>query len=220
MKASLLSPWLDPLLMLEKYLPSKLYSVRQKSLEETMKWYFSDIASVYQTSSVRGEKKRKVKAMEVGHDSWLTETGYVVLFWGEGVRDRYSSSCKGFFLAHRGRHFRFVLVGNFCFWLSHPEESFSLLLSGNLLMVFDGLGGVLNEWCSPLWVGVAVVWGTGVVSPSSFRYICGQGGIQLTVITSPQPVFVGEPSSSSALPVLLPPSCLSSHSQHLASCCL
>lgn len=46
--------------------------------------------------------------MEVGHDSWLTETGYVVLFWGEGVRDLWIASCKGFSLAHRGRQFRFV----------------------------------------------------------------------------------------------------------------
>ena len=31
---------------------------------------FSDVASVYQTNSIRGEKKeKKVKAMEVGHDS-------------------------------------------------------------------------------------------------------------------------------------------------------
>lgn len=71
MKAFLLYPWLDPLLMLEKYLPSKLYSEHQQSQEKTMKWYFSDIASVYQTSSTRGKKRGK-EAMEVGHDSWLT----------------------------------------------------------------------------------------------------------------------------------------------------
>lgn len=67
------------------------------------------------------------------------------------MRDLYSSSCKGFLQAHRGRQFRFVLVGNFFLLLVvPPEESFSLHLSRNLLMVFDGLGGVLNKWCSPL----------------------------------------------------------------------
>lgn len=66
------------------------------------------------------------------------------------MRDLYSSSCKGFLLAHRGRQFRFVLVRNFLLSVVPPKESFSLHLSGNLLMVFDGFGGVLSKWCSPL----------------------------------------------------------------------
>lgn len=61
---------------------------------------------------------------------------------------------------------------------------------------------------------------TGVASPSLLG-ICGQGGIQLMVITSSQPAvfFCREPSSallslSSSLFPSLP------HSQHLASRCL
>lgn len=119
-KASLLSPWLDPLIMLEKYLPSKLYSVEQKSQGKTMIFFWH---SLYVSNQQYMLKKKKVKAMEVGHDSWLTETGYVVLFCEEGVRDLYSSTCKGFLLAHRGRHFRFV-VENFFFRLSHPQNPF------------------------------------------------------------------------------------------------
>lgn len=84
------------------------------------------------------------------HRNWLCG----VVLRREAVRDLYSSSCKGFSLAHRGRQFRFVLLGivfSF-FWLAvvPPEESFSLHLSGKLLMVFDVFEGVLNKWCSAL----------------------------------------------------------------------
>lgn len=84
--------------------------------------------------------------MEVGHDSWLPETEYAVLFCGEGVRDLSSSSCKGFSPAHRGRQLRFV-VGIFSLLVVPPEESLSLHLTGNMLMVFDGLEGLLSKWC-------------------------------------------------------------------------
>ena len=83
------------------------------------------------------------------HRNWLC--GVVVR--RAAVRDLYSSSCKGFSLAHRGRLFRVVLLGIFFFFVLSvvpPEESFSLHLSRNLLMVFDVFEGVLNKWCSPL----------------------------------------------------------------------
>lgn len=53
-------------------------------------------------------------------------------------------------LAQRECQCRFVLVGIFLLLLVPPVESFSLHLSRSLLMVFDGLGGVLNKRCSPL----------------------------------------------------------------------
>lgn len=54
---------------------------------------FFDIASAYQTQLW---KEKEVKALEVGHDTWLTETGYVLLFCEVGTRALSSSSCKGF----------------------------------------------------------------------------------------------------------------------------
>ena len=99
--------------------------------------------------------------MEVGHDSWLTETGYVVLLWGERqwgtstalpVKDfRWPTEDVSLDLYCWGFFFFFVLS------VVPPEESFSLHLSRNLLMVFDVFEGVLNKWCSPLWVGVVVL---------------------------------------------------------------
>lgn len=82
------------------------------------------------------------------HRNWLC--GVVLRRGIEGPLQLFR---KGFLLAHRGRQCKFVLVGIFFFFLLllvPPEESFSLHLSGSLLMVFDGLGGVLNKWCSPL----------------------------------------------------------------------
>lgn len=91
--------------------------------------------------------------MEVGHDSWLTQTGYVVLFWGEALRVLSRSSFEECQLAHRGRQCRFCIGGAiFLLLLVPPKESFSLHLSRSQLMAFDGFGGVLNKWCSPLWV--------------------------------------------------------------------
>lgn len=54
-------------------------------------------------------------------------------------------------------------------------------------MVFDGLGGVLNQRCSPLWGGVRA---SGVVSFSPLG-VRGQGGIQPVVITASQSVSPG-----------------------------
>ena len=196
---------------------------------------FSDVASVYQTNSIRGEKKeKKVKAMEVGHDSWLTETGYVVLLWGERqwgtstalpVKDfRWPTEDVSLDLYCWGFFFFFVLS------VVPPEESFSLHLSRNLLMVFDVFEGVLNKWCSPLWVGVVVLVEVVVVVVVrgvlewflpllSVRYLwAGWHSAHGNHLFSAC-FFCREPSSallslSSSLFPSLP------HSQHLASRCL
>lgn len=123
------------------------------------------------------------------HRNWLCG----VVLRREAVRDLYSSSCKGFSPAHRGRQFRFVLLGivfSF-FWLAvvPPEESFSLHLSresvNGIWRVRRSIEQVVQ--CFVSWSGGDGDGGgeedTGVASPSLLG-ICGQGGIQLMVITS------------------------------------
>lgn len=150
--------------------------------------------------------------MEVGHDSWLTETGYVVLFWGEALRDLYSSSCKGFLLAHRGRQCRFVLVGIFFFFaLACPTQRILFFAPewesvNDIWRVRRSIEQVVQSFVS--WVG-----DVGVVFPSLLG-ICGQGGIQLIAITSPQPLLSGNLLLSLFLSVLLLFPCLP-HSRHL-----
>lgn len=163
--------------------------------------------------------------MEVGHDSWLTETGYVVLFWGER---QWGTST-----ALPVKDFR------------RPTEDVSLdLYCWGLFFLFLACGRPARRifFFAPEWETVNGIWrvrrsieqvvqcfvswsggdgeDTGVASPSVLG-ICGQGGIQLMVITSSQPAvfFCREPSSallslSSSLFPSLP------HSQHLASRCL
>lgn len=147
--------------MFGKYLPSKLYSVHQKIPGENNDFFRRSLCvsnQQYKGGKIKKEgKSNGSRPWLMTHRNWLCG----VVLRREAVRDLYSSSCKGFSPAHRGRQFRFVLLGivfSF-FWLAvvPPEESFSLHLSRKLLMVFDVFEGVLNKWCSALWVGVVVM---------------------------------------------------------------
>lgn len=214
--------------MFGKYLPSKLYSVHQKIPRENNDFFRRSLRvsnQQYKGGKIKKEgKSNGSRPWLMTHRNWLCG----VVLRREAVRDLYSSSCKGFSPAHRGRQFRFVLLGivfSF-FWLAvvPPEESFSLHLSRETV---NGIWRVRRSIEQV--VQCFVSWSdgdgggeedTGVASPSLLG-ICGQGGIQLMVITSSQPAvfFCREPSSallslSSSLFPSLP------HSQHLASRCL
>lgn len=216
--------------MFGKYLPSKLYSVHQKIPRENNDFFRRSLRvsnQQYKGGKIKKEgKSNGSRPWLMTHRNWLCG----VVLRREAVRDLYSSSCKGFSPAHRGRQFRFVLLGivfSF-FWLAvvPPEESFSLHLSRETV---NGIWRVRRSieqvvQCFVSWSGGDGDGGgeedTGVASPSLLG-ICGQGGIQLMVITSSQPAvfFCREPSSallslSSSLFPSLP------HSQHLASRCL
>lgn len=147
--------------MFGKYLPSKLYSVHQKIPGENNDFFRRSLRvsnQQYKGGKIKKEgKSNGSRPWLMTHRNWLCG----VVLRREAVRDLYSSSCKGFSPAHRGRQFRFVLLGIvFSFFglrSSRPKNLFLCTWVGKLLMVFDVFEGVLNKWCSALWVGVMVM---------------------------------------------------------------
>lgn len=150
--------------------------------------------------------------MEVGHDSWLTETGYVVLFWGEALRDLYSSSVKDFCWPTEDVSVNLYWWGFFFFFaLACPTRRILFFAPewesvNGIWRVRRSIEQVVQSFVS--WVG-----DVGVVFPSPLG-ICGQRGIQLIAITSPQPRLSGNLLFSLFLSVLLLFPCLP-HSRHL-----
>lgn len=150
--------------------------------------------------------------MEVGHDSWLTETGYVVLFWGEALRDLYSSSVKDFCWPTEDVSVNLYWWGFFFFFaLACPTRRILFFAPewesvNGIWRVRRSIEQVVQSFVS--WVG-----DVGVVFPSPLG-ICGQRGIQLIAITSPQPRLSGNLLLSLFLSVLLLFPCLP-HSRHL-----
>lgn len=134
----------------------------------------------------------------------------MVLFCGEGVRDLSSSSCKGFSPAHKGRQLRFV-VGNSPLLLVPPKESLSLHLTGNLLMVFDGLEEALSRGCCPKQVGVASSFPLTYLQAGLFP-VCGNHLLAGCFVREPSrffsstlaspPVFVSQLASCLMLPLI------------------
>lgn len=122
--------------MLKKYLPSKLYSVHQKSPEKTMKWFFF----FWHSLGVSNQQcKKKDKAMEVGHDSWLKQLCGVVLRRGRERPLLQLHSCR-IYAGPQRLSVQICIAGIFFFFtFGCPIRRFFLHLNEQVLMAFDKL---------------------------------------------------------------------------------